>query len=350
MIKTQSLKEIKAHTSKVSQGTVIHTQDLTIGYQKNKTSKVISRDLNLVLHPGELVCLLGPNGVGKSTLMRTLASIQPPLSGKIYLHDRLLNTYTKRNLAEEMSLVLTEKLQVGNLNVYNILTLGRYPYLNWFGQLREKDKEIIRWAIRQTGIASFLNRHINELSDGEKQKVMIARALVQETPLIILDEPTAHLDLPNRIEIMRLLKRMAEETNKAILLSTHELDLALQAADAVWLMMPNQTIAMGAPEDLVIDGAFQSAFQKPGVTFDLQSGTFKFSKWDGRKVIALEGEQLAHLWTSRALERIGYRIDPKADLKISIYQTNSLFHWHLVQGEQVYKFSRIEQLIKFLKE
>ena len=180
-------KDFKNHGKQSPAEPLIRTQDLSIGYRRKKQHKVIGRHIDLALHPGELVCLLGPNGSGKSTLMRTLAGIQPSLDGQVFLKNHPVTAYSKKKLAKEMSLVLTERKHTGNLSVYSILTLGRYPYLNWFGQLQEKDKNIIKWAIRETGIAPFINSHIDKLSDGEKQKVMIARALIQETPVIILD-------------------------------------------------------------------------------------------------------------------------------------------------------------------
>ena len=349
MIETQTIKKPKIYHHETPADPVIHTRNLTIGYQLKRKNKAVAKNMDLALCPGELVCLLGPNGSGKSTLMRTLAGIQPALSGEIYLRDQPLNTCSKKRLSREMSLVLTEKQRAGNLSVYSILTLGRYPYLNWFGQLRNEDKEIIKWAIKKTGIAPLINNHIDKLSDGEKQKVMIARALVQETPLIILDEPTAHLDLLNRIEIMRLLKNMARDTGKAILLSTHELDLALQAADIIWLMMPDQSLKSGGPEDLILNGTFESAFKKRGFRFDSQSGTFKFNPWDGKKTIALEGGQVTHVWTRRALEREGYGIVPGGNLKVSICENEGQTQWQVECGPEAYEFSLLEQVIKFLR-
>ncbi len=343
-------KDFKNHGKQSPAEPLIRTQDLSIGYRRKKQHKVIGRHIDLALHPGELVCLLGPNGSGKSTLMRTLAGIQPSLDGQVFLKNHPVTGYSKKKLAKEMSLVLTERKHTGNLSVYSILTLGRYPYLNWFGQLQEKDKSIIKWAIRETGIAPFINSHIDKLSDGEKQKVMVARALIQETPVIILDEPTAHLDLPNRIGIMRLLKKMAKDTGKAILLSTHELDLALQAADVIWLMMPDQSLVTGVPEDLVINGTFATAFQKEGLKFDGQSGTFKFHEWDGKKTVTLEGGQTTRTWTARALEREGYAVAPGGDLHIMIHENKTHTRWQIEYGGERHEFALLEHVIKFLRQ
>jgi iron complex transport system ATP-binding protein len=329
---------------------VITTRGLTIGYKQRNNVKVICGHLNLTLNPGQLVCLLGPNGAGKSTLMRTLAGLQPALSGEVFLKGKSINHYHKKSLSKQMSLVLTEKLQADNLSVYSIITLGRYPYLNWFGQLREQDKKVIRNAIRLTGVAPFLQKQSNQLSDGEKQKVMITRALVQDTPLIILDEPTAHLDLPNRVKILRLLRNMARSTGKAILLSTHELDLALQAADLIWLMMPDKTIVSGAPEDLILQGTFESAFQKAGLEFDRYAGTFKLHQSEHDKQIALSGGQFHNYWTKRALQRAGYLVNQDAPLKCTIEETKHAVKWKLYRDDIAEEFTNIENLIKKLNK
>ncbi|TRX62750.1 ABC transporter ATP-binding protein [Fulvivirga sp. M361] len=342
-------KDFKNHGNESHVTPLVRTHDLAIGYRRKKQHKIVARHIDIALHPGELVCLLGPNGSGKSTLMRTLAGIQPSLSGEVHLKNHPIKAYNQKRLSKELSLVLTERQQTGNLSVYSILTLGRYPYLNWLGQLQEKDKNIIKWAIRETGIAPFINSHIDKLSDGEKQKVMIARALIQETPVIILDEPTAHLDLPNRIGIIRLLKKMARDTGKAILLSTHELDLALQAADAIWLIMPDQSLTTGVPEDLVLNGTFASAFRKEGLQFDDQTGSFKFHEWDGKKTVALHGGKATRIWTVRALEREGYAIASKGDFNIVIRENGADTIWHIEYEDRAYEFSLLEHVIQFLR-
>jgi len=329
---------------------VIDTKQLSIGYKGKTQTTIVGKQLNLQLKRGELTCLLGPNGAGKTTLMRTLAGLQPTLGGSVLLENIPIETFNKKQLAKKMSLVLTENLQAGNLSVYTIITLGRYPYLNWFGQLKENDKVIIKQAIKLTGVAPFLEKKISQLSDGEKQKVMITRALVQETPLIILDEPTAHLDLPNRVVILRLLRNMARTTNKAILLSTHELDLALQASDKVWLMMPNKTIKTGAPEDLILQGSFEAAFQKEGIQFDRYSGTFKMHKADHNKTIRVEGGNFANFWTRRALEKLGFEVNNNSSFQLEIHEEKHDVKWSLKTNEKTIEFFNIESLINYLRE
>ena len=228
----------------------ISTNKLSIGYGET----LVQRDLTFSLNAGEMVCMLGPNGCGKSTLLRTLAGLQPALSGD-YTHSD----------AKNIALVLTERLSMDNTTVHDVVALGRYPYSSFLDGLKKEDEEIIADSLRQVGfeqstiddqLSSFFNAH----SDGEKQRILIAKALAQQTPIILLDEPTAHLDLPHRILILRLLRTLAHEQNKTILISTHELDLALALSDRILLMTPGRGIQLDTAENLKKANAFTSAF------------------------------------------------------------------------------------------
>jgi len=231
----------------------ISTNKLTIGY----SATVIQRDLTFSLNAGEMVCMLGPNGCGKSTLLRTLAGLQPALGGE-YTHSD----------AKNIALVLTERLSMDNTTVHDVVALGRYPYSSFLDGLKAEDEEIIEKSLEQVGFSpapsgegwegasTFFNAH----SDGEKQRILIAKALAQQTPIILLDEPTAHLDLPHRILILRLLRQLAHEQKKTILISTHELDLALALSDRILLMTPNKGIQLDTAENLKKANAFTSAF------------------------------------------------------------------------------------------
>lgn len=272
--------------------------DLTIGYQTGHTPRYLFENLNLHLTPGEMVCFMGPNGIGKSTLLRTLAGLHPPLSGS-------LPTASPATTA----IVLTEKIQSPNLTVKELITYGRYPYLDWHVSLRNADDEIIERCIRQVNVGHLAHRRLSELSDGQLQMAMIGRALAQTTPVLLLDEPTAHLDLNNRVEIMNLLRQLARTENKAIVVATHELDLALQTADRIWLAH-EKGILQGIPEDLVLNGAFDTIFQFKG--FDLKTGKVKHEPFR-KKMIRLEGEGYTFLWTKNALEREGFEINSHAE-------------------------------------
>lgn len=265
------------------------TENLTVGYGELQLFK----NLNLQLHPGELVCFMGPNGAGKSTLIRTLAGLQKPLSGIAPSKDE-----------KKIAVVLTDRIHSQHMTVRELITYGRYPYLGWDLGLTDADREIISSSIDLVRISDLIDKKINELSDGQMQMVMITRALVQNTPMLLLDEPTAHLDLNNRLEIMNLLRRLAREQNKSVLLATHELDLALQTADRIWLAS-GTSIKMGIPEDLVLDGSFDHVFQFKG--YDLKTGKVQHEAWRNKSV-KLIGEGPVFLWTKNALERNGFSV------------------------------------------
>ncbi len=284
---------------------MLETERLSIGYSPRRgPRRVVAADLSLALHAGEVGCLLGPNGVGKSTLLRTLVGMQPALGGRVLLDGADIAGLRPRDLARRLSVVLTERIEVGQLSAYALVALGRHPHTDWTGRLTVRDEEIVRWALEAVGATDLAQRQVHELSDGERQRVMVARALAQEPLLMVLDEPTAFLDLPRRVEMMRLLRRLARETNRALLLSTHDLDLALRSADALWLLAPGGGLHSGAPEDLVLGGAFEATFAGAGIGFDRRQGSFQVHPPAERRA-ALVGDGLLGVWTARALERAG---------------------------------------------
>ena len=221
----------------------ISTNNLTIGYDQ----KVVQRGLSFSLYQGEMVCMLGPNGCGKSTLLRTLAGLQPALEGEI------------GNLKNKIALVLTERLSLENTTVHDVVAMGRYPYTSFLGSLSAIDEQVIALSLFDVGLEGAAHTFFNAHSDGEKQRVLIAKAIAQQTPIILLDEPTAHLDLPNRIKILQLLRRLAHEQGKMILISTHELDLAIQLSDRI-LLMSDEGIQLDTPANLRACKAFTKAF------------------------------------------------------------------------------------------
>jgi iron complex transport system ATP-binding protein len=319
--------------------TVLHTENLSIGYPKHS----VSQNIEVQLFSGELVCLIGPNGAGKTTLMRTMAGMLAPLAGQVQLLGDDVRKLDSRILAQRLSVVLTDRIDVGLLSGYALVALGRHPYTDWTGQLSAKDESVVRWAVEAVGAVDIASRPVNELSDGERQKLMIARALAQEPALMILDEPTAFLDLPRRVEILQLLRKIARETERAILLSTHDLDLALRNADRIWLMPKNASLTVGAPEDLVLNGAFEQAFHSEGVQFDKRTGSF-WATMDRQKSIALKGEGIPYIWTQRALERIGYEIDESSKLCVIVTQDA----WLLADAGSQTSFETLYRLIAVL--
>lgn len=255
---------------------IIKTSNLNIGYAEKKKVNTITSNLNIELNKGNLVCLLGKNGIGKSTLLRTLTKVQPALSGEIYINNRNLNTLNNLDLSKLLSLVLTERLPESNLSVFELVALGRQPYTNWVGKLSSIDLQFINVAFEQTNIKHLIHSKYYELSDGQLQKVLIARALAQNTDLIILDEPTAHLDIHHTIETFILLKKLAKELNKTIIISTHEINLALQLADELWLMTPSNFIS-GNTETLISNNSLNQLFESELISFNKTLKQFTIS-------------------------------------------------------------------------
>jgi iron complex transport system ATP-binding protein len=276
---------------------ILITRKLKVGYDR----LTLFQDLDLKLERGKLVCFMGPNGVGKSSLIRTLAGLQKPLSGEI-------DTLSSDELHKHLSVVLTDRVVGSNMTAGELVATGRLPYLNWAAQLSNADKAIIDDAVVKMRLGALLDKDINELSDGQLQMAMIARALAQDTPIMLMDEPTAHLDLNNRLEIMNILLRLTRSMNKAILVSTHELDLALQTADEIWLAGSNKSILTGIPEDLVLSGVFDEIFQFKG--FDLRTGKVQH-EISRSIIIEVTGEGHELLWTKNALERNGFAVGNK---------------------------------------
>ncbi|MBR8834526.1 MAG: ABC transporter ATP-binding protein [Stigonema ocellatum SAG 48.90 = DSM 106950] len=330
---------------------ILITDNLAIGYKvSQKIFRNVASDINVSLQAGEVVCLLGPNGAGKSTLLRTLAGMQSPIKGEVRLLGDDVYQLAPQELAKRLSLVLTERVDVGMLSAYALVTLGRYPYTDWWGKLTQEDEAIATWAIKSVGAEHLAQRNVSELSDGERQKIMIARALAQSPIVMLLDEPTAFLDLPRRVEIMQLLRQLVRETNGAILLSTHDLDLALRLADKVWLLATDGTLHVGAPEDLVLSGAFAKTFRSEGVEFDVRSGEFHLNI-PQKGEVNLVGQGMEAVWTTRALQRIGFHVtqhgNPSPILVEVIWDGGSVF-WRITSREVVSIHLSLYEMVKFL--
>lgn len=332
----------------VTDQTFLKISDLLIGYKLGRNQvKTIAGPLQLSLGQGQLICLLGPNGCGKSTLIRTIAGLQPALKGSIILQHENLLQMKAPELATKLSLVLTDKVRSGNLDVYALVALGRYPYSGWLGILNDLDKAIIAKAMEATGITAFAARKMDSLSDGEAQKVMLARAIAQDTPFIILDEPTAHLDLPSRIQLMRLLHQLCRETNKTILISTHELDLALQVADQLWLMTSDGKLQAGMPEELILNGSFQQAFERDGISFDAAKGSFNLYQ-NSNRIVQVLGEGIPAFWTRKALLRKGFELAETADANyplLRVLSKGQQTEWLLEYGGKINSHSSLTELM-----
>lgn len=255
---------------------ILATSNLSIGYKTKKETNIIADNLNLNLKQGKLITLVGANGIGKSTLLRTLTGIQKPLSGTVFLNEKDIQWFTALDLAQNLSLVLTEKLPPSNLTVFELIALGRQPYTNWLGKLSSEDLEKVNQAIALTQIEHLTDKKHHEISDGQLQIVLIARALAQDTSLIILDEPTTHLDLPHKVSVFKLLKKLSKETNKCILFSTHDIDLAIQLSDEM-IVMTEELVVQDQPCNLIMKGIFDTLFKDVSITFDGEKGKFIIS-------------------------------------------------------------------------
>lgn len=253
--------------------TILKTTNLSIGYKSKKGVVTIAENLNLSLTSGKLISLIGANGIGKSTLLRTITGIQQPLTGQVFLNDKKISSYRPLALAQNLSLVLTEKLPPSNLSVFELVALGRQPYTNWIGTLSQTDIEKVHEALQLTQIEHLAQKKHFEISDGQLQKVLIARALAQDTPLIILDEPTTHLDLLHKVSLFKLLKKLTEETQKCILFSTHDIDLAIQLSDEM-IIMTSELVVQDAPCNLISKGSFATLFKDEHIVFDAEKGKF----------------------------------------------------------------------------
>ena len=283
----------------------LKTIGLSTGYRAKREKIVIARNMDAQLHAGELTCLLGPNGAGKSTLLRTLCGFLPAIEGSVEALGKPVDKYSPGDLARVISVVLTDRLSVANMTAEELVGMGRAPYTGFMGRLTARDRAVTRHAIELVGVEHLAKRAVATLSDGERQKVMIAKALAQETPVILLDEPTAFLDYPSKVEIMRLLHQLAHSKGIAVLLSTHDLELALQIADRIWLIDKKLGLTSGVSEDLALNGSLATYFEREGVEFDPYAGLFRIARKSTRPV-RLRGNGRRYAMTAKALRRTGF--------------------------------------------
>ncbi len=290
----------------------LRTRDLAVGYRTRRSRRAVLEHVNLGVRAGELVCLLGPNGVGKSTLLRTLAKMQPALWGSVELGGADIRSITHAELARRLGVVLTERVAIEALPVRRIVELGRYPHSGWFGRITNRDRRVVDWAIGAVGARHLAERDFSRLSDGERQRVMIARALAQEPVLLVLDEPTAFLDVPSRVELMGLLRQLTRDGPLAVVVSTHDLELALRTADLVWLVMPGGEMTTGAPEDVVLSGGLAQAFEGRHIRFHPEERSFRLLTGDRGEAV-VRGSGLRAALVAAVLEREGYAVVAASD-------------------------------------
>lgn len=325
----------------------IRTIDLTVGYKSRRLRTVVLEKLNLAVRKGELVCLLGTNGTGKSTLLRTLARIQPQLSGSLEIDGKDLQKLTQLELAQKLGIVLTERPLVGALTARRLVELGRYPYWDWSGRMRDEDHEMVQWAIESVGAEQLASRDCMSLSDGERQRFMIARALAQEPSILLLDEPTAFLDVPARVEVMGLLRRLARQEQLAIVVSTHDLELALRMADTIWLVSPEKQVDVGSPEDLILAGNVEKAFQAENIQFHPEERAFRLvTEVRGEAIVT--GDGLHAVLAAAVLEREGYAIVSHGPDAIRLTASEDA-SWEIVTEGSRHAGSGFASLAEFLR-
>ncbi|NOU47150.1 MAG: ABC transporter ATP-binding protein [Bacteroidales bacterium] len=301
---------------------LIECRNLAIGYKdKNEKEKILFPAIDVSLKEGELTALVGPNGAGKTSLLKTISGNLSQLSGQIIIRNKDLKSYSAGDLAKIISIVLTDRILDQHIKVFDVVATGRYPYTGFWATLDQQDRKMINMSMEMVGIESFNNRTFVTLSDGERQKVMIAKALAQDTPIILLDEPAAFLDYPSKIDLVHLLQSLVNNHKKTILFSSHDLDLTLRTADRLWLVGAALPIKTGIPEQLVLDGFIEKYFVRHGLHFDPEKGQF-IQPPAGNKNICLIAKGLKGIWLQNALVRKGWSVNQNEDENIVIQLVN----------------------------
>lgn len=333
---------------------VVETRNLALGYGRGETCRRLASGLNLGLQAGEMVCLVGENGIGKSTLLRTMAGLLAPLDGNVLLHGREFHLWTARERACHLAVVLPGRVSGERLTVTELVSLGRHPHTDWLGRMRAGDQQVVLDALEKVGVAELAHRQVGTLSDGERQKAMIARALAQEAQILLLDEPLAHLDMLRRVEIMGILRDQARAEKRAVLLSIHDVSLALDFADRLWLMEEGGRFSEGIPEELVLSGDLVRAFSHGEQVFDPLKRGYPMRMSHGCSV-TLSGEGEALYWTRQALSRRGFAVltakEEAVPAAIRVLSRKGRPCWELTFGDgPVRTFDRLGDLLTVLEE
>ncbi|BDD03629.1 ABC transporter ATP-binding protein [Aureibacter tunicatorum] len=327
---------------------MLRTLDLGVGYIiKGKKENVLG-GLDLNLGRSELCTLIGPNGIGKSTLMRTISGVQKPLTGHVEIDGQDVLALSAVEKSKILSVVFADRPNALNMTVRELANIGRAPYTNWMGMLSARDKFAVENALECTKLSELANRKLYTLSDGQKQRAMIARALAQDTPVMLLDEPTAHLDLPNRIELFELLGKIASDNEKSILVSSHELDLAIQFSDRIWMADHSRAVCEGIPEDLIWRKDIEGLFDNESIVFNYQAGRFEFNRKEKDFSVCVKGDEQTRKWVEHALIRIGVAIvDQPTENGLEIDCQESLID--LKCKNRTFSFDNIEKVLVQIK-
>ncbi len=326
---------------------ILTIDSLRIGYNRGRDQNILLPPLTAGARRGELIAVIGRNGIGKSTLLRTLAGLQPSLGGDISYSERSIKAYSKKDLAGKVGYISTEIVRVSNMRVYDLVALGRYPYTNWFGKIDENNDIIINDAIEKTGMSAFTERFITELSDGERQKAMIARILAQDTGIMIMDEPTAFLDIGSKFEILHLMHILSRKNGKTIVFSTHDFNAAMSQADKIWLITDDRLLE-GAPEDLMLSGAFDHLFDSSAIQFNSENGTYSF-KADSRGEINVTGEGVLFYYTKKAINRAGFSVTQSERQPYLRVPSGISSNWQFIDGVSLREFGSLYDFITWFE-
>lgn len=321
---------------------ILSFSSLVIGYCRDRA---LLPGLNGSAHRGEITAMIGKNGVGKSTLLRTFAGIQEPLGGEILYNGIPVYGMNRNDLARTVSFTSTEVLRVSNMRVLDLVALGRFPYTNWLGTLTGKDSDIVWDAMEKTSVSPLAHRFVAELSDGERQKAMIARMIAQDTTVMLMDEPTAFLDVRSKFEVMELLIRLAHDDHKTVVFSTHDLNMAVSHSDNIWLILES-SMKEGAPEDLMLNGSFDHLFESSSVGFNSESGTYAL-KPHFRGTVCLKGEGPRYHWTAEGLKRAGFLV---ADSPATPYIRIMEDRWQLTFPDKMRECYSVYELVRELRK
>jgi iron complex transport system ATP-binding protein len=325
---------------------ILAVDSLEIGYTTGKRKKVLLPPLNASAREGELIAIIGRNGIGKSTLLRTLAGLQKKLAGDVFYFGKNITEYSQSDLALKVGYISTEPVRVANMSVYDLVSIGRFPYTNWIGKIDAADHRIIMDSLELTSMSSLCHKYISQLSDGERQKAMIARILAQDTGLMIMDEPTAFLDIGSKYEILHLMHQLTRKSGKTIVFSTHDLQSAVSQSDKIWLILDDQ-LKEGAPEDLMIEGAFDHLFESSHIRFNSADGSFSF-KGAERIGFFVEGKGFVKHWTEEALKREGYKIVKEMTSPYIKLSATGKKIWTLEYENSSVEFFSVYDLIRYL--
>lgn len=321
----------------------IHARNLVLGYENDRQISKVAADVSFDLFSGELTCMMGPNGVGKSTLLKAILNQNPPIKGAILLGEKKIGLLDDRDRAKTIAVVLTEKIRSGLMTVRELVALGRTPHTGWLGHLSTRDNEIVDRVLQMTHLNLISQKKLAELSDGQRQTAMIARALAQDSHILILDEPTAHLDLTNRFEIMHLLKKLAKEADKAILVVTHDLEVAMETADQLWIMSHQEPLVSGSPEDLMLEGQIQKLL--PGNKWEIDANNGRIRLRNPGVLPEITGPKRVRHWVRNALRK---NIDLPMPEKI--ITTDNPLEIIVHKAQKSTSFSSISAMIRFFKK